>query len=224
MQINISKFINWLKLNFVLILVIITLILLLKSCGSEKSNLEIENAKLTEQAKTNKDFGKYYLDQYNESKSKEDSLKRQSVSLKQQNLVLEQTALKSLIALRNAQKRTTRPIYIKELQPCNDSLQKMYEYSIIKDSLCDKTITDKDSIIYNNKRTIKNDSITIALAERQKSFLENANEKNLMAIKILDTIILNDKKTIRNEKIKKNFWKVTTAGLGALILKMLLIK
>lgn len=216
MQVNLSKFINWLKSNFILILVIIALILLLKSCGIEKLNLQIENEKLSEQAKNNKDFGQFYLNQYNQTTDKYDSLKKQSTSLKQQNLILEQKASKSLIALRNAQKQTTKPIYIEELQPCNDSLQNMYEYSIIKDSLCDKTITDKDSIIDNNKKTIKNDSLLISLSERQKGYLLSANEKNLMAIAVLDTIVLNDKKTIRSEKIKKNFWQVVAGILTVL--------
>jgi len=53
----------------------------------------------------------------------------------------------------------------------------MYESSIEKDSLCNKTVADKDSIIDNNNRTIKNDNLIISLSERQKSFLKKCKKK-----------------------------------------------
>jgi hypothetical protein len=206
---------NFLKRNWQIIVIVVLVFCLIKSCDG-KSATETQNAKLQEEAKTNKDFGQFYLNQYNQTKDKEDSLKKRSVALEQENNVLEQTVIKSKNALLQLQKASKKPQYINELQPCNDTLQKVYEYSVQKDSACNETINQLDSVIDGKNEIIKNDKATISLGEKQKSYLENANEKNLMAIEVQDKIIDNQKKQVKKESNKKTFWQIVSGILTVL--------
>jgi hypothetical protein len=202
--------------NWKIIVIVVLVFCLIKSCNG-KSATETQNAKLQDEAQTNKDFGQFYLNQYNQTKDKEDSLKKVNIALEQQNSILEQTSLKSKNALLQLQKASKKPQYINELQPCNDTLQKVYEYSVQKDSACNETISQLDSVIYGKNEIIKNDKATISLGERQKGYLESANEKNLMAIEVLDKIIENQKKQVKKEKKKKTFWQIVAGVLTVFI-------
>lgn len=195
-----------------IIIIVVLVFCLIRSCKG-KSATETQNAKLQEEVNNAKDFGKFYLNQYNETKDKENSLKKINIALEKQNSILEQSAAKSKNALFKLQKSSKRPNYISELQPCNDTIQKIYEFSKVKDSACNAMLNQYDSIIDGKNEIIKNDKATISLSERQKSYLENANKNNLMAISVQDEIIVNNKKQIRKEKTKKNFWQVVAGVL-----------
>lgn len=200
---------NFIKYYWGFFILVPIFFLSIKGCN-QTTNLEKENKVLSEKAKTNKDFGQYYLDMSN---AKDDQIR----FLKKEIESLNKSVNKKQIVLKAAQKQTIKPIYIPQLQPCNDSLQLVYAKSVLKDSLCNGVIAGKDSIIDKNAKVI-------SLQDYQKLHLLSAIEKNQLAIAVQDTIIFNDKKIIKNEKSKKTFWKLTTVGLGIVILKLLLIK
>lgn len=91
-------------------------------------------------------------------------------------------------------RKIIKPKYIESISDCNDSIVKIYEYVLVKDSLCEQLIKDKDLVI------VKQDTI-IKLNFYEKKELVKACD---LKVKI--------------EKRKKNLWKVIAVGIAALFL------
>ena len=119
--------------------------------------------------------------------------------------------------LANLQRKTVKPQYIENVKDCNDTIQKVYELSVLKDSACNVVISDK------NVEIAKQDTI-IKFQEVQKSDLLKANNLMENANKNLEFINDNKTKQIRKEKLKKNFWKATAVGVGIYAIKLLIFK
>lgn len=119
-------------------------------------------------------------------------------------LVAQNNSQVSETKLYNLQKKSKRPEYINELQPCNDSIQIIYEYSVLKDSACNLALSDK------NVQIEKLDTI-VKIQETEKANLTDF-------VKNLETERIIDKKQNFVEKKKKTFWQVVSVTLTAIAL------
>jgi len=119
--------------------------------------------------------------------------------------------------LYNLQRKNYKPKYIENVKDCNDTIQKVYELSVLKDSACNVVILDK------NTEIAKQDTI-IKFQEVQKKDLLQANDLMLNENKNLEFVNENKTKQIRKEKLKKNFWKATAIGIGTYALKLIIFK
>lgn len=102
------------------------------------------------------------------------------------------------------QNKSKRPVYVTELQPCNDSIQVQYKYSIQKDSACNETIAFKNTEI--DKLNVK-----VHVLDTTKANLTNF-------VKTMEAERIFDKKVVKVEKSKKTFWQVVSGALAGTIL------
>ena len=117
-------------------------------------------------------------------------------------------------ALKN---KKVKPIYIESIIDCNDTVQSLYKYSIVKDSLCKVAILDKNKVISVQDSTYKHQ-------EKENKELKGIVLKEEVQNKNLNEIITIEQKEVRKEKLNKNIYKLTTLGLAGLILKILLFR
>lgn len=193
---------------FAIILVLVLIALFLKC--NDTSKLDLENKKHEKTIDSLKTEHKKVMDKYNESEKQ--------LSILHNDLLLAHNRTKvSETKLANLQKKNNKPQYIENVKDCNDTIQKVYELSVLKDSVCNEVILNKDVEI------AKSDSI-IKFQEGQKNDLLIANDLMVNANKNLEFINENKTKQIRKEKLKKNFWKATAIGVGTYTLKLLIFK
>ena len=115
-------------------------------------------------------------------------------------LVAQNNSQVSETKLYNLQNKFKRPAYVPELQPCNDSIQVQYKYSIQKDSACNETIAFKNTEI---------DKLNI------KVYILDTTKANLTDfVKTMEAEKNFDKKVVQVEKSKKTFWQYTTGVLA----------
>jgi len=150
------------------------------------------------------------IKKYNESENK-------LVGLHSDLLLAQNRTQISETKLYNLQKKNNKPIYIENIKDCNDTIQKVYELSVLKDSACNVVISDK------NVEIAKQDTIIKFQTEQKKNLLVAIEIKN-GENQILNNINDNNKKQIRKEKLKKNFWKATAIGVGTYALKLIIFK
>jgi cell division protein FtsB len=207
MRINLLRAAKKIKENWLAITVIIILLLTLKSCNNENKTLADAN-------QSGKDISEYYIKQYNTTKDERDSLKAENQDLAHTAYILEIEATEVKKALKKAQAKTVKPIYIKELQPCNDSLQNMYTQTKTNDSLCNSAISvlnsvnkAKDSIIANNQKILeKSENETYLLFDATQ---ELKKEK----AKVVEYLAVSEKQT-KKESNKKTFWQIVTTVMA----------
>jgi hypothetical protein len=120
-------------------------------------------------------------------------------SLFKQSKILE----RKLHQLQN--KTSVKPLYVDNVIDCNDTIKSIFEIGLLKDSICNNIISDKNKIIVNSFKIIKTDSI-------QKSVLLGVVEKKDFAIAVQDQFIENQKKQVKKESRKKTIWQ-TVAGI-----------
>jgi len=201
MKINLSNYNikDFFIRNFQIILIVILVFFLLKSCdvGLELKN---KNAKLETRKDSLQNLSKRQLDQVSDLEMVVQAINDTVKFLKKESKVSENR----LYALQK--KISFRPKYIYEIQNCNDTIQSIYNLSVTKDSLCNNVISDKNKIIVKQDKVIIADSL-------QKTLLRSVVEKKDLAITVQDEIISNNKKQIRKEKTKKTFWQIVTGVL-----------
>lgn len=193
---------------FALILVLILLFAFFKCNDTDKLDLENQKHKKTIDS-LKSEYNKVML-KYNESEN-------QLVGLHSDLLLAQNKTQISETKLYNLQRKTYKPQYIENVKDCNDTIQKVYELSVLKDNACNVVISDK------NLEIAKQDTI-IKFQEVQKLDLLKANDLMVNANKNLEFINDNKTKQIRKEKLKKNFWKATAVGIGIYAIKLLIFK
>ena len=193
---------------FALIVVLILIFAFFKC--NDKDKLDLENKKHEKTIDSLKSEHNKVMAKYNASEKE--------LSILHNNLLSAQNRTQiSETKLYNLQRKTVKPQYIKNVKDCNDTIQKVYELSVLKDSACNVVISDK------NVEIAKQDTI-IKFQEVQKSDLLKANDLMENANKNLEFINDNKTKQIRKEKLKKNFWKATAVGVGIYAIKLLIFK
>lgn len=193
---------------FTLIIVLILIFTFFKCNDTNKSNLE--NKKHEKTIDSLKSEHKTVMAKYNASEKELSILHNDLLSAQNRTQISETN-------LYNLQKKTYKPQYIENVKDCNDTIQKVYELSVLKDSSCNVVISDK------NVEIAKQD-IIIKFQEVQKSDLLKANDLMENANKNLEFINDNKTKQIRKEKLKKNFWKATAVGVGIYAIKLIIFK
>ena len=193
---------------FALIIVLILIFSFFKC--NDTSKLDLENKKYEKTIDSLKAEHKKVMAKFEESEN-------QLVGLHSDLLLAQNRTQISETKLYILQRKTTKPIYIENIKDCNDTIQKVYELSVLKDSACNVVISDK------NIEIAKQDTI-IKFQEIQKKDLLLANDLMVNANKNLEFINDNKTKQIRKEKLKKNFWKATAVGVGIYAIKLLIFK
>lgn len=193
---------------FALIVVLILIVAFFKCNDTDK--LDLENKKHEKTIDSLKTEHKKIMAKYQESEN-------QLVGLHSDLLLAQNRTQISETKLYNLQKKNSKPKYIENVKDCNDTIQKLYELSVLKDSACNVVISDK------NVEISKQDTI-IKFQEVQKKNLLSAIEIKNGENQILNHINDNKTKQIRKEKLKKNFWKATAIGVGTYTLKLLIFK
>ncbi len=193
---------------FALIVVLILIFAFFKCNDTDK--LDLENKKHEKTIDSLKVEYKEVMAKYDASE-KEISILHNNLLSAQKNTRISEAKLATL------QRKTYKPQYIENVKDCNDTIQKAYELSVLKDSACNVVISDK------NVEISQQDSI-IKFQEGQKAYLLQANDLMENANKNLEFINDNKTKQIRKEKLKKNFWKATAVGVGIYSLKLIMFK
>lgn len=193
---------------FALIVVLILIVTFFKCNNTDK--LDLENKKHEKTIDSLKTEHKKIMAKYKESEN-------QLVGLHSDLLLAQNRTQISETKLYNLQRKNNKPKYIDNVKDCNDTIQKVYELSVLKDSACNVVISDK------NVEIAKQDTI-IKHQEFQKKDLLLANDLMVNANKNLEFINDNKTKQIRKEKQKKNFWKATAVGVGIYAIKLLIFK
>ena len=197
------------KINYIRIAVVVVIIIsffLIRSCNSKNSeieNLQNSNQSLIEKSKSSDKKVKdllYVAQDY----------EIETLYLKEQLSATEKVAYQSETKLKQLQKLSSRPQYIPELQPCNDTIQKVYNLSIKKDSVANAVILDKNKVIETAKTVIQKQDST-----KQVLYLAVHEQKYNLQIK--DLVIGNDKKIIDKEKRKSTTLKIVIGGLLVLL-------
>ena len=193
---------------FALIVVFILIFAFFKCNDTDK--LDLENKKHEKTIDSLKSEHNKVMAKYNASEKELSILHNDLLSAHNRTQVSE-------TKLANLQRKTVKPQYIENVKDCNDTIQKVYELSVLKDSACNVVISDK------NVEISQQDSI-IKFQEGQKTDLLKANDLMENANKNLEFINDNKTKQIRKEKLKKNFWKATAVGVGIYAIKLLIFK
>lgn len=193
---------------FALIVVLILIVAFFKCNDTDK--LYLENKKHEKTIDSLKTEHKKIMAKYQESEN-------QLVGLHSDLLLAQNRTQVSETKLYNLQRKNYKPKYIENVKDCNDTIQKVYELSALKDSACNVVISDK------NIEIAKQDTI-IKFQEVQKKDLLLANDLMGNANKNLEFINDNKTKQIKKEKLKKNFWKATAVGVGIYAIKLLIFK
>lgn len=191
------------------IIIIILSFLCFRNCN-DKSRFQIVNNKY---AKSNDSLNILFQKAVLETERHERNLKilNKELLIAQNNSQVSET---KYYALKN---KALKPKYIENVVDCNDTIKSIYKYAVSKDSLCNIVITDKNIVIKQQDTIIKTNLVEKSELVGMIDLKENANKN-------LESIISNDKKEIKQEKNKKNLWKITSVGLTAVILKMIIFK
>ena len=188
---------------FILILAAIVLSLL-KSCNKDNSNVIDTKQKSIDSLNV----------LYQKSLLKVDGYESDLKSLNKELLVAQNTAQISETKYYQLKNRKVKPIYIENVNDCNDTIQSIYKYSVEKDSLCNSVISAKNLVIRVQDTIIKdNDSI--------KGELKNMLSLKNGEVQANKNIIEYQSKEIKKQKLIKNGYKL---GVVALIVKMLFFK
>jgi len=193
---------------FALIIVLIFIFAFFKCNDTDK--LDLENKKHEKTIDSLKSEHNKVMAKYSASEKELSILHNDLLSAQNRTQISE-------TKLYNLQRKTVKPQYIENIKDCNDTIQKVYELSVLKDSACNVVISDK------NVEIAKQD-IIIEFQEGQKLDLLKANDLMENANKNLEFINDNKTKQIRKEKLKKNFWKATAVGVGIYAIKLLIFK
>lgn len=193
---------------FALIVVLILIFAFFKCNDTDK--LDLENKKHEKTIDSLKSEHNKVMAKYNASEKELSILHNDLLSAQNRTQISE-------TKLANLQRKTVKPQYIENVKDCNDTIQKVYELSVLKDSACNIVISDK------NVEIAKQDTIIKFQTEQKKNLLVAIEIKN-GENQILNNINDNNKKQIRKEKLKKNFWKATAIGVGTYALKLIIFK
>ena len=197
------------KRFLIALIVVLILIFAFFKCN-DTDKLDLENKKHEKTIDSLKSEHNKVMAKYNASEKELSILHNDLLSAQNRTQISE-------TKLANLQRKTVKPQYIENVKDCNDTIQKVYELSVLKDSACNVVISDK------NVEIAKQDTI-IKFQEVQKSDLLKANDLMENANKNLEFINDNKTKQIRKEKLKKNFWKATAVGVGIYAIKLLIFK
>lgn len=188
---------KFLKDNLQLIVIVVLVFCLLKSCNSKKS-----------------DEQKSYKKEKDSLAKVNSNLEFQNNELAEQNIQiidavnsLSETSKKTeRILYRLQQKTALQPSYVSDIADCNDTIQQLYNVGLQKDSLCNNVIATKDSIIVKKDIIIGNDSVV-------KVNLKKIIESKDLTIASQDRVIVSESRKTRYESRKKTFWQILTAVL-----------
>jgi hypothetical protein len=190
--------------NFILkywqiIVIVVLAFFLLKSCNGNSVN-ETKKAKLLKNKFDSlQKLSNTNLDKFHDAEMVLKIVIDSNKSLFKQSKILE----RKLHQLQN--KTSVKPLYVDNVIDCNDTIKSIFEIGLLKDSICNNIISDKNKIIVNSFKIIKTDSI-------QKSVLLGVVEKKDFAIAVQDQFIENQKKQVKKESRKKTIWQ-TVAGI-----------
>lgn len=200
--------INPKTISFFILLLVVTFFCF-RNC-SDKSKMDIENSKYEKRNDSLR-----ILEQKAELKI--EAYERHLKDLNKKLFIAQnksQISETKYYALKN---KKVKPKYIENIVDCNDTIKTMYSYSILKDSLCDVVIQDKNDVI------AKQDTIINVNLLEKKELFEVINLK-YNSNKNLQFIIDNNKKEINQQKLYKNVWKISTIVLTGVVLKTVIIK
>jgi hypothetical protein len=198
---------DWI-LPLVIIAIAIIIILSLRQCKDSSPKLAIKPLE-----KSNDSLR--ILDQ--KAKVKIANYEKEIERISTNALILENKAQVSETKYYELKKLKNKPVYITNIADCNDTIRYIYKYSMLKDSLCNEAIIDK-----NENLQIQDTLIKIYKGEKREllSMVDSKTAEN----KNLNSIIGIEKKEVSKQKLGKNFYKITTIGLLGLVLKMILFK
>jgi hypothetical protein len=189
-----------LKRNWQLILIVILVFCLIKSCNNQPTVQGKSYKKEKDSLQKSNEFLEFQINGLAQENSQIiDSLKK----FVKQSKITENK-------LYQLQKKTTiQPAYVDNVIDCNDTIKSIYYIGTIKDSLCNAVISDKNTIISKKDKIIFTDSL-------QKNFLNKIIDNKNLTIQTEELAIKNEIKKTKSESRKKTFWQIVAGVLTIL--------
>ena len=97
----------------------------------------------------------------------------------------------------------------------SDTIAKKIIVEVTEGDICQEEVFGLNEVIYNNEKIIEQKDGIISNVKEQNVNLLSAIDEYKAADELKSNALKNTEKAFKKEKLKKNFWKLATIGIGA---------